>query len=126
MLRTIGGIIAGILVFLAALTLLELLAHQIFRTSPAGPANVSTLAFVAVAYFLGALLGGMTAVKISGERWTAWLIALLVAAGAGYTLTTFPHPLWMQVASIVAPLLGGLLASRLARPRTRVAADAGA
>lgn len=123
MLRTIGGIIAGIIVFVVSLMLLELLAHQIFRTSPSGPADQGTLAFVAIAYFVSSLAGGMTAVKISGERWTAWLIALLVAAGAAYTLTSFPHPLWMQVASIVAPLLGGLAASRLG-PRTRVA-DAG-
>ena len=124
MLRTIGGIVAGIIVFAATLMVSELIAHQMFRTSPAGPLPNGLYAFVAVSYFLGALAGGFVAVKISGERWTAWLIALLVAAGAGYTLTRLSHPLWMQVASIVAPLLGGLVASRTAAARGRVAADA--
>lgn len=124
MLRIISGVVAGIAVFMISLMMLELIAHQLFRTSPAGPLPAGMHAFVAVSYFLGALTGGLVAAKISGERWTAWLIALLLAAGAAYTLTTFPHPLWMQVASIVAPLLGGLVASRAATSRRRVAADA--
>lgn len=121
MLRTIGGILAGIAVFMATLMLLELLAHQMFRTSPGEALPSGMHAFVALSYFLGALAGGLVAGKISGERWTAWLIALLLAAGAAYTLTTFPHPLWMQVASIVAPLLGGLVASRAVSGHRRIA-----
>ena len=122
--RTVGGIIAGIVVFAVTLMVLELLAHQIFQTSPAGAIPNGMHAFVAVAYFLAALAGGLAAFKISGERWTAWLIALLVAAGAVYTLTTLTHPLWMQVASVIAPLLGGLVATRTGAMNRSVAADA--
>ncbi len=122
MLRTIGGIVAGIFVFVLTLMLLEFVAHQVFA-KPGGSPSGGMLAFVAVAYFLSALAGGLTAGKISGQHWTAWLIAILVAAGAGYALTTMPQPLWMQIASIVAPLLGGLVASRLVGP-SRTAVDA--
>ena len=124
MLRTIGGILAGIAVFMATLMVLELLAHQMFRTSREATIPSGMHVFVAVSYFLGALAGGLVAAKISGERWPAWLIAVLLAAGAAYTLTTFPHPLWMQVASIVAPLLGGLVASRAVTEHGRAATHA--
>lgn len=122
MLRKIGGIVAGIIVFVVTLAVLELLAHQLF---PSDGRNLSTglLAFVALAYFLSAFAGGLTAARISGLHWTVWVIALLVAAGAAYSLTAVAHPVWMQIASIAAPLLGGFLASRFAPP-TRSVADA--
>jgi nitrate/nitrite transporter NarK len=118
MLRIVGGIIAGVIAFVLTLVLLEYLAHQLFAGGGATP-SPAMLAFVALAYFLSALLGGILAGRISGRHWAVWVIALLVAAGAAYSLTTIAHPLWMQIASIVAPLLGGLVASRLvatARP----------
>ncbi len=124
MLRTVGGIIAGIIVFVVTLVVLELLAHQLF---PADGRNLPTglLAFVAVAYFLSACAGGVTAGRISHLHWTVWVIAVLVAAGAAYSLTTINHPVWMQIASIAAPLLGGFLASRFVPPTDRPAdADA--
>jgi len=110
-LKTVGGIVAGIVVFVVTLTVLELLAHQLFG-SPSRNMPAGLLAFVAFAYFLSAALGGGIAARISGQHWAAWVIAVLVAAGAAYTLTQLPQPLWMQIASVVAPLLGGLVASR--------------
>lgn len=121
MLRTVAGIIVGIVVFVATLMVMEYAAHQMFRTSPAGPLPNGMYAFVALAYFLSAFVGGLMAVKISRERWTAWLIAILVAAGAVYSLVTLAQPMWMHVASVVAPLLGGLVATRVGTPRRRVA-----
>ena len=122
MLRTIGGILAGIIVFAVTLGVLELIAHQLFPSRGRGFAT-GLLAFVALGYFLSALLGGVTAGRISKVHWTVWVIAILVAAGAAYSLTAVTHPLWMQIASVAAPLLGGLVASRIV-PARRVAADA--
>jgi ABC-type transport system involved in cytochrome bd biosynthesis fused ATPase/permease subunit len=113
--------LAGVVLFLVVLMALEWIAHQLFpsrgRLVPTG-----MLAFVAFAYFLSAALGGAIAARISRQSWTAWVIAILVAAGAAYSLTQLPQPLWMQIASIVAPLLGGLVASRLAQPKPADAA----
>ena len=120
--RTVLGIIAGIIVFVLTLVALEFVAHQLFP-SRGGNMGTGLLAFVALCYFVSALLGGITAGRISRVHWTVWVIAILVAVGAAYSLTTISHPLWMQIASIVAPLLGGLVASRLV-PRTREQADA--
>jgi ABC-type multidrug transport system permease subunit len=121
MLRTVAGIIVGIVVFVAVLMVMEYVAHQLFRTSPAGPLPTGMYAFVALAYFVSAFVGGLMAVKISRQRWTGWLIAMLVAAGAVYSLTTLAQPMWMHVASVVAPLLGGLLATRVGSRGTRLA-----
>lgn len=114
--RTVGGIVAGIITFVVVLMALEWIAHQLF---PGTPRSMPTglLVFVAFAYFLSAALGGTVAARISLQHWTAWVIAILVAVGAAYSLTQLPQPLWMQIASIVAPLLGGLVASRLAEPK---------
>lgn len=109
--RTIGGLAAGIAAFLVVLGSMEYLAHKL--APKAG--STAMLAIVAAAYFLSALAGGWLAARISNRRWAAWAIALLVAAGAIGSLFQFPHPLWMEIASVVAPLLGGALAWRLAR-----------
>jgi hypothetical protein len=122
LLRTIFGIIAGVVIFVLTLVALEFIAHQLFP-SRGGALSTGLLAFVALSYFLSALLGGVTAGRVSRVHWTVWVIALLVAAGAAYSLTTITHPLWMQIASIAAPLLGGLVASRLV-PARRELGDA--
>jgi hypothetical protein len=108
--RIIGGIAAGIVAFVVVLGSMEYIAHQLAAKAGSG----AMLALVAVAYFLSALAGGYLAALISNRSWTAWAIAALVAAGSIASLIQFPHPLWMQIASVVAPLLGGALAVRLA------------
>ena len=124
MLRKVGGVVAGILVFVAIVSVLEMLAHQLFSMSPEGRIPAGLHVFVAFAYFLASLGGGFVAGRIGREHWAAWVIALLVAAGAAFTLTRFTHPVWMQIASILAPLIGGFIASRLALPRAQVETDA--
>jgi hypothetical protein len=126
MMRKVGGVLAGIATFVIVLMTIEYIAHQVFNTSPGDPVPNGMHAFIALAYFIAAFAGGYVAARIAAERWAAWLIAVVVAAGAAYAIGTMPQPLWMQIASIVAPLLGGLAASRLAMPGSRVAADAGA
>jgi cyanate permease len=109
--RIIGGLAAGIVAFIVVLGSMEFLAHKL--AAKAG--STAMMALVAAAYFLSAFAGGYLAARISNRSWTAWAIAALVAAGAIGSLFQFPHPLWMQIASVAAPLLGGALAARLAR-----------
>jgi MFS family permease len=108
--RIVGGLAAGVVAFIAVLGVMEFLAHKLAPKAGSG----AMLAIVAVAYFLSALAGGYLAARISGRSWAGWAIAGLVAAGAVGSLFQFPHPLWMQIASVAAPLLGGALAVRLA------------
>ena len=113
MLRTIGGVIAGVVVFAATLALIEYLAHQI---APARSDGL-LLGIVAFAYFLAPFLGGLTAAKISREGWTVWLVTGLALAGGLWAVMSMAQPLWMQIASIAAPLLGGFAAWRMAGRR---------
>jgi cyanate permease len=117
--RTIGGLAAGLATFLVVLGSLEYLAHKL--APKAG--STAMLALVAFAYFLSALAGGYLAARISNRSWTAWAVAAVVTAGAIGSLFQFPHPIWMQIASVAAPLLGGALAVRLAGVNDEVAAN---
>ncbi len=122
--RIIGGILAGIAAMLALVMAIELAAHLLFPVPSdreAIPVGVQLL--IPAAYFLGALVGGAVAVRISARVWTAWAVAGFVAAGAIWSMFMIPHPQWMQIAVIVAPLAGGLVAAHLARGRAAAAPE---
>ena len=118
--RIIAGLAAGVAVFVLVLVALELLAHQI---SPR-PGSGTTFAVVSAGYFLSALAGGHVAARLSRRRWAAWAIAALVLAGAIWSLFQLGHPLWMQIASVAAPLLGGAAAARLSEAPAHKSKDA--
>ena len=130
MARLIGGIVAGILAAFATVWIVDLAGHMIYplpsdlsmgdfeavggylHSMPAG-----ALAFVVLAWFAGALVGGLAAALISERRWTAWLIAALVALAGLLNILMIPHPVLLQIAAFVAPALGGFVASQIARSR---------
>jgi hypothetical protein len=130
MLKTIGGILAGIVVALATIAIIDLANHQIFPR-PEGldlrdREAVSTaimatpaagLGLVVFAWFAGALTGGAIAGLVTGLRWTAWLVAGVVAASSVANILMFPHPDWMQVLAVIAPALGGVVAGHFAGRR---------
>jgi hypothetical protein len=118
--RSILGIIIGLVVMAITIGLIEVVGHRVFATSTA------ILLSVLAAYFLGALLGGLTAGRIAGARWPVWVVVALVVAGAAWSLMTAPHPLWMFAAAPVAPVLGGFLASHLLSGRIAGKGGAGA
>jgi hypothetical protein len=130
MIRNILGIVAGIAVAVLTVMAVQALGHtlypypadvdlsdpeQIARAFPAIP--IAAKLFVVAAWFAGALAGAAVAKAISGRDWAAWTIAALIAIGAVMNLFVIPHPTWMQISAIVAPLLGGLIANHLVRRR---------
>lgn len=133
--RLIIGIVAGLVAAFATIWAIEMIGHQIYpvpsdlamddfeaigayiETMPA-PA----LALVALAWFAGALVGGFVAASIGRRRWAAWLIAALVAAAAVVNIVMIPHPVLLQLAAIVAPAVGGLIAGHLAGGRAEAPA----
>ena len=124
MARTIGGILAGIVAMLAVIVAIELAAHLVFPVPSdrdAVPIGVQLL--VLAAYFLGALAGGALAARISGRAWTAWAVAIVVVAGAIWSMFMIPHPQWMQIAAVVAPLVGGVVAGHFGRGRASAPAE---
>lgn len=68
---------------------------------------------VIVGYFVGVCAGAWTALRIA--RWTpaVWVLGGLFALAGVANVVQFPHPLWMQAGSVLAPLLGAWAALHL-------------
>ncbi len=128
--RTILGIIAGIVAAFGMIWLTDTIGHSFYPV----PSDVSVqnfeqmgayinsmpagaMAFVVGAWFAGALIGGIVATLASRRRWTAWVIAAVVVLASLLNVLMIPHPIWMQIGAVVAPLLGGLFAAHFAHPQ---------
>lgn len=132
MARAVLGIVAGILVALATVFAINLAGHQIYplpsdlnmddyaavgayvQGRPAG-----ATAFVLGGWLLGAADGGLVAVVVSRRGWTVWPVVGAVAATGIVAVLMIPHPVSVQIATVVVPLLGGFAASFVARKLLR-------
>lgn len=65
---------------------------------------------------LGALAGGVAAVRVGDWPVSGWIIAAIAIGYALAVSLASPHPLWMQIAAVAAPLLAGVVVSGIARP----------
>jgi F420-0:gamma-glutamyl ligase-like protein len=127
--RLILGIVVGLIVAMGTVWLVDLAGHQVYpvptdamnsyeaigryiSSMPAG-----ALAIVAGAWFFGALVGGVVAGTISRREWTIWAIAALVAVAGVLNIVMIPHPVVLQIAAVVAPILGALVAKAIVRRR---------
>ncbi|MCW3834614.1 hypothetical protein ACFQ1E_03895 [Sphingomonas canadensis] len=120
--RKLLGVAVGAAVAAGAIWLTGYVNHQIFSLAAFDPGDFDSIhaaiqaapdsakAMIAGGYFLGALTGGLIAVRIAGGwGWAGWIVAALVLAGGAAAALLVPQPLWMQIATGVAPLLGGLM-----------------
>lgn len=139
MVRIVVGIALGIVAAFATIVLVELLGHMAYplpddldlRNPEASGQVVAAIPLpaklvVIFAWLVGALAGGVVAKRICRRWWAAWPVAGLVACAAVVNVMMIPHPVWMQISAVLAPLLGALAASHLVEPRTHKpeAADA--
>ena len=128
--RKFLGVLAGLVALVAVVWVVEAIGHSVWPpppgTNPSDPAQLATLLdkiplaakiAVVVAWFAGALAGAWVANLVA--RWAAagWIVVAIGIAFGVMTLFMIPHPLWMQVAAVAAPLLGGWIGLRL--PVTR-------
>jgi hypothetical protein len=125
--KMVLGIVIGIVAAFATIWAIEMVHHLVYpvpsdvrMTDPAGLAryisgmSLAQMLFIAGGWFAGALVGGIVAAKIARRTAAVWAVAGLVAlAGIGNILYV-AHPLFLQVSAVVAPLLGGWLARRVA------------
>lgn len=125
------GIVAGIVVAFVCVLGVEMVGHGLYPP-PAGldihdPADQARLmdampaaakALVLAGWFVGALLGAWTAIRIAGRSIAGWAVALLAIAAGIATMLMIPHPAWMWAGGILLPLLAGWIADRLAGRRT--------
>lgn len=137
--RAFGGLIAGVLLGFVIAIAATIVAIA-FNPLPTGfdaksqadlvnyylNAPFPTLFTIVVGRFAGALAGGWAAIAISGQRWLAWPIGVILSLYLLVEMSSIPHPLWMQITGVIAPLIGAAVAHHLGgRSRPLDEMDAG-
>ena len=130
MLRTILGILAGLVAMFATITAIEFCGQLVFPpppgldpTDPAQLERVMALlplgakALVVAAWAAGAFVGGWLAARIARHpRVAAGVVGGVVALGVVAMVAEMPaHPWWMSALGLLLPVPLALLAARLAR-----------
>jgi hypothetical protein len=128
MLKVVAGLVAGLIVALAAMYVIWLVGLQFFPLSneggfPSGESlrsvirNMSTGSQVCIvlSWLGGSFLGALTAAHISRRLWPAWIVTIAVMLSCVANVLMFPHPEWLQFAAFIVPVAGGLLATHRAR-----------
>lgn len=129
--RKFLAILAGLAALVATVWIVEAIGHSIWPPPPgtdiSDPAQLTTLLdkiplaaklAVVAGWFLGALAGAWAANAVARWALASWIVVAIGIAFGVMTLFMIPHPLWMQIAAIVAPLLGGWTGLRLPLPRS--------
>lgn len=129
MLRTILGVIAGMIVAWLLVMSAELLGTQAYPppvgTNLADPQQLAAfirnapptaMGIVVAGWSLAGFIGGWISAKISRHPKTAALIiGLLLAIGTILQAIAVPHPYWMIALGVLLPIPLALLGARLAR-----------
>ena len=129
--KIVLGVVAGFVVAFLCVAGIETVGHLAFPPPPgtdlSDPAQLARLietlpmgafAFVVAAWFIGSLAGAWVANLVAKRALAGWIVAVLVIAGAVYTMMAIPHPAWMWAMAIALPLIAGWLAQRLAKVPT--------
>jgi predicted naringenin-chalcone synthase len=123
--KRVGAMLAGIVVAGLVVAVVESLGHLVFPppagfdlTKPEDQARLmevlplgAKLAVVG-AWFLGALAGAWTALRLGAFPLAAWVVAVVMVALSVITTQMFPHPLWMVAAALLLPPLAAWLVLR--------------
>jgi hypothetical protein len=123
--RKILAVIAAVVAGSLAITLVEMVAHQVIPPGPVDPRSglplnpptVPMMLTVIVGWVVGALVAGFTATKIARGGYGPALIAGLVLTGAGLMLViAIPSPVWFRVFGLGQFVPMALLGFRVVRP----------
>lgn len=132
MLRRILAVVAGLVVAMAVVFLVEALGGIVFPDPPGmDPANpdsvrdnmanvtVGALAFVLAAYALGAAAGSYVVGRLIGPGDWLWGLAAggFVMLGAIANIYRIAHPMWFVVAAPLVVIGAAFLGAWLNRPR---------
>lgn len=126
-LAVFGGILAG----LAAMMVVSYVGDLLFPTmavrAPGGAIEQAsaTLAnaptglklFLVLAWFTGGLVAGLVAKLIARDGRIAWVAIGILTALTAVNIFVLPFPVWMEIANVLAPLLGGLIGNHLVGAR---------
>ncbi|HSX57076.1 MAG TPA: hypothetical protein VLG14_17345 [Sphingomonas sp.] len=124
--RKFLGVVAGLATLIATVWIVEAIGHSIWPPppgiNPSDPAQLATLLdqipltakiAVVVAWFAGAVAGAWVANLVARWPVAGWIVVAIGIVLGVMTLVVIPHPLWMQIAAVLAPLIGGWIGLRL-------------
>jgi hypothetical protein len=126
MLRTIAGVVLGVVAWFVAVAALSYAVGHAWPALAVASRHPLTLSVAMLAArlgvsFLSSIVGGLIAALVSGERFRAPLGAgiLLLVFFAYYHVTMIWHdfPVWYHLTFFVSLVLLSLLGGRLARAR---------
>ena len=124
MARSMGAVIAALVVMLIVVASIQWLGHSVYPppegldirdkdavASAMASAPFGALAFVLLSYAVATFLAAGTATTISlrHKRAVAIVIGLVMLVLAAINLFVLPHPTWMVVAGLLLPLPVALL-----------------
>lgn len=117
--RKLLGVVFGVVIAMAVVAAMDWFDHWLFplavaRDMAAIPAAIEAAPMAAKVlivggWFLGALVGGLAAVRISGWPMSIWIVTAIFVAACLATVILIPHPLWMQIAGVAAPLFAAVV-----------------
>ena len=130
MIRTLGGVAAGVAIAIVLMMVVEAIGNALFPTpaidlnDPNAPQALplANQLFPILGWFLGTLVGGWFAIRLSGRDWTVWLIAASVLVGELLDYLLGRHNAWVMIAGILAPLVAAWAAQKLPGGKSRLSA----
>jgi len=128
MIRTLGGVAAGVAIAIALMMVVEGVTNMAFPpprlnlNDPDAPSALplANQLFPVLAWFLATLIGGWIAIQLSGRDWTAWLVAASVLAGELVDYLLGRHAIGVMIAGVVAPIVAAWIAQKLPGRSPRV------
>ena len=132
-LAVIAGIVAGIAAMMAISFVGSALFPIVAPPAPGGAIEQATAAFThaptalklfyVLAWFAGGLAAGLVAKLIVPSKRVGWTAVAILTVLTAINIFVLPYPVWMEIANIVAPLLGGLIGNHLVSDRAEPAAE---
>jgi hypothetical protein len=126
------AVVAGIVVAVLIVFVVETAGHEIWPTAPPPGVDphdpevlkaimpsipVGAKVAVIVGWVAGAFGGGFVAAKIARNARFAWIVGGIQLAFGAITMFSIPHPLAMLIAGLLLPLPAAMLGGMLAAPR---------
>jgi MFS family permease len=122
MIRTLGGIAAGLASAIVLMMITEAIGNHLspeptaialegVGETPSVP--LLNLLFPVIGWFLGALVGGWLSIRISDRPWTAWAVAAVVFVATLINFLFMAYPAWLIVVGLVVTPLGAWLAQKI-------------
>lgn len=126
-LAVIAGIVSGMIAMMAVSFVGNLLFPIVAPPIAGNAIEQATVAFAyastelklcyVLAWFVGGLVAGLVAKRISGSGAATWTSIAILTVLTAVNMFVLPYPVWMEFANVLAPLLGGLMGNHLVEAR---------